>query len=143
MEGKAIIKKKVMETWQLYWDIIDTGRHLYNIQRNVGNKRTVAGNRREEAVITRMRIGHTGLNASLYKIGKHPDGKCDYCDKEETVQHVLMECGRYVEERKALLNILKKEGKTLTLGNLLGDTVKTTRKQLIRYLKETGIVLRM
>lgn len=58
VEGKAIIKKKIVETWQLYWDIIDTGRHLYNIQRNVGNKRTVDGNRREEAVITCMRIGH-------------------------------------------------------------------------------------
>jgi len=32
---------------------------------------------------------HTGLNISLYKIGKHPTGKCTHCNEPETVEHVL------------------------------------------------------
>lgn len=34
-EGKAIIKDQVRKTWQEYWDIQHTGRHLYNIQKQV------------------------------------------------------------------------------------------------------------
>ncbi|XP_061925778.1 uncharacterized protein LOC133664840 [Entelurus aequoreus] len=37
-EGKSIIKKHVGKVWQEYWDIQDTGRHLYNIQKHVGKE---------------------------------------------------------------------------------------------------------
>ena len=46
--------------------------------------------RREETVITRMRIiGHTGLNKTLFLIGKSGTDKCE-CGKTETVEHVLI-----------------------------------------------------
>lgn len=102
-EGKAIIKKHVGKVWQEYWDTQDTGRHLYRIQKQVGLGRSMARSRREETVITWLRIEHTGLNYTLYRIGKHPDGKCAHCDQLESVQHGLLECGAYEEERKALI----------------------------------------
>jgi len=34
-----------------------------------------------------LRMGHTGLNATMYTIGKHPTGLCTYCDVQETVKH--------------------------------------------------------
>ncbi len=50
-------------------------------------------------VITRLRIGHTGLNQILHRIDKHPTGLCTHCNKPETVKHVLIDCSRYDEER--------------------------------------------
>ena len=54
-------------------------------------------NGREETMLTRMRIGHTGLNTTLFLIGKSGTDGCE-CGKTETVEHVLMECERYTEE---------------------------------------------
>lgn len=58
-EGKTIIKSQMYKIWQEYWDISDTGRPLYNIQKHVGIRRTWSRDRREETLITRLRIGHT------------------------------------------------------------------------------------
>ncbi len=40
------------------------------MQREVGHKRVVCGNRREDVVISHLRIGHTALSHSLNSIGK-------------------------------------------------------------------------
>lgn len=37
----------------------------------------------EDIVFTRLRFGYTGLNNTLYKIGEHSTGGCDYCSEEE------------------------------------------------------------
>lgn len=59
--------------WQECWDIADTGRHLYRIQEYVGLNR-VQGSYSKEEMFTQLRIGHTGLNHILQRIGKHPAG---------------------------------------------------------------------
>ena len=79
---------------------------IYKIMCVHGVKRK---NRREETVITRMRIGHTGLNKTLFLIGKSGTDKCE-CGKTETVKHVLMECERYTEERMRLADKLQRLG---------------------------------
>ena len=89
-EGKSIIQNKVMGMWQEQWDSNDTGRHLYRVQRNVGRGRSRDVSRRGEAVMTRLRIGHSGLNRSLFRIRKHQTGVCDYCGQPETAEHVLI-----------------------------------------------------
>lgn len=43
----------------------------------------------KDVIISRMRIGHTTLNYSLHKIGKHENGNCDKCGQQETVEHIL------------------------------------------------------
>lgn len=142
-EGKSIIQEKVIGMWQEQWDSNDTGRHLYCVQRNVGGGRSRDGSRREEAMLTRLRIGHSGLNRSLFRIGKHQTGGCDYCGQPETVEHVLIECNNYMEERSCLTSVLYKEGKALTLVNLLGDVSKSVKNQVMRFLKNTGLFYRI
>ena len=51
-ESESIIKEQMQIVWQEYWDLQDTGRHRYNIQRRVRLGRNLGRNRREEAVIT-------------------------------------------------------------------------------------------
>lgn len=60
------------------------------------------GTRREET-ISRFRFGHTGLNSSLFIIGKNLMGKFS----SETVEHVLFHCKNYQEERRKLIQNLE------------------------------------
>ena len=108
-EGKTIIKTQMQRVSQEYWYINETGRHFYGIQKQVGIGGAVGGSRKEEAVITRLRLGHTEFNSTLHRIGKHPTDKCRLCDHPESVQHVLMECKGYERERRELKSALQRE----------------------------------
>ncbi len=122
-EVKGIIKRAIKGYWQERWDKEGKGRLLYRIQREVGHKRVVCGNRREDVVISHLCIGHMALNHSLNVIGKHESGLCNNCKKPETVEHVLLECTRYRNERIKLENQIKSIGLSgLSIQNLLRNS---------------------
>lgn len=97
-EAKAIIKVHTQNIWQEYWNINDTGRHLYNIQSTVGVGREMGQNQREDALITRIRIRHTGLSKTLKLIGTDTNGLCSHCNQPESAQQVIMDCHTYENE---------------------------------------------
>ncbi len=70
--------------------------------------RSAGKNRRDEIVISRMRFGHTRLNSTLYKMGKHDTGRCEFCGQEESVEHVILYCQKYETERRILMQNLEK-----------------------------------
>ncbi len=106
-EIKAIIAKEVQEIWQNEWKEGTKRRHLYCIQEKVGSERERFGNRKEDVLITRMRIGHCLLNQCLHRIGKHENGNCDKCGLTENVEHVLIKCEAYERERFQLSQALR------------------------------------
>lgn len=56
-----------------------TGRWLYSIQRKV----VIMGRKRmEETVISRLHFDHTGLNSTLFQMGKHPTGNVIFVFKK-------------------------------------------------------------
>ncbi len=65
-EGKAIVKRKGIGTWQKWWEEDKKGRRYYTIQKSVSIKNHKERNRREEIVMTRLRVDHTGLNSTLF-----------------------------------------------------------------------------
>lgn len=69
------------------------GGHL-QIQ-SVKVTRVGSGNRREEIVLTRLRLRHCALNKTLNMVGKHQTGLCEGCQEEESVKHVAMSCRRF------------------------------------------------
>ncbi len=109
--------------WQSKWDGEKKGRHLYNIQKTVGNERRIFGNRKEDSIMSRLRIGHTALNHSLYKIGKHESGLCVICDLPETVEHILIKCKGYDNERLQLTEALHIEINQISLQKMLNKDV--------------------
>jgi len=109
-EIKGKIKEFINKKWQEAWNNGNKGRHMYRIQNEVGNGRRVFRNRREDTIISRIRIGHTRLNHSLFKIRKHNTGKCNYCDQDETIEHVLIKCEKYVTERLEFMKEVRKLG---------------------------------
>lgn len=51
-------------------------------------------------------------------IGKHNNGKCEYCREEETVDYVLLHCQKYDLERDILKNALRENGEQ-NISNIL------------------------
>jgi len=54
----SVIWEKTNQKWQERWDREGKGRHLFQIQMKVKETRVGSGNRREEIVISRLRLGH-------------------------------------------------------------------------------------
>lgn len=141
-EIKGIIKNQINKKWQEMWDRGIKGRHLYSIQKQVGKGRLCLNNRKEDIIITRLRIGHSGLNQTLYIIGKHQTGLCIRCSEVETIEHVLLHCTAYNRERGELTKKLKELSITnFNLTNLLSCASEQSRvqKELLYYLKVTGL----
>uniref|UniRef100_A0A3B1IE94 Reverse transcriptase domain-containing protein n=1 Tax=Astyanax mexicanus TaxID=7994 RepID=A0A3B1IE94_ASTMX len=136
-EAKLLIKKYVTRTWQGMWDGEQKGRHLYKFQRLVGQRIIRGKNRQEELVLTRVRIGHCGLNQSLFRIGKHPDGNCLYCSQPETIEHVLIQCVAYDIQREEVFGGVRAVG-NLSIHSMIHDTYK-----LIKFLKLSGLFNRI
>ncbi|KAG5278648.1 hypothetical protein AALO_G00101240 [Alosa alosa] len=130
-EMKVLVQRAMVKQWQVIWQRENKGRHLYNIQRKVGREVKVGGNRRDEVVMARMRIGHTLLNSTQFRTGRRASGKCTWCScEDETIQHVLFECPKYHSERIQWKTELQRVGCTefnqTTVLGMEGDIRKLT-----------------
>ncbi len=70
---------------------------------------TVNGNiksRKEEVIFNRILLGRSNLNSTPKIIGKHPNGLCEYCNDEETIPCVFIEC-KYERERGEIIEELR------------------------------------
>ena len=66
----------------------------------------------KDTVITRLRLNSCFLNKYLHKIGLHPNGLCDVCQLQESVEHFLLCCVKH----KDLSSLLS--GSASALGHL-------------------------
>ena len=99
-------------------------------------------NRKEEVMWSRLRMGHTKLNASLHLIGRHVSGLCGFCQESETVEHVLVRCRRPVI--RLAREVLKRElgtisGRALSVESLLTNL----RPALFTFLFSTRLHVRI
>lgn len=78
-EVKVVIKKQMMEKWQTRWDKDCSGRKYYRIQKSINAQGVKRKNRKEETVLTRLRFDHTGLNETLFMLGKSQSDECMEC----------------------------------------------------------------
>ncbi len=141
-EAKVIVKHNLINEWQCNWDREVISRHYYRIQEKVGCRRVCKGNNKTEGIITRLRMGHTGLNKTLHPIRKHPTGVCDYCQEEESVEHILCHCQMYIAERKILKKIIRKQRSLeISIKDVLN--LNGHNKSLLNYLRRTGLINRI
>lgn len=132
--------------WQQKWDKDTKGRHLYKIQNKVGVERNKYRSRKEDSITSRLRIGHTCLNYSLFIIEKRESENCDKCGLSETVEHVVTHCTEYNRERINFTEALRYVGiNTLSVNSIFQNAQKETRvySALMRYLRETGLINRI
>ena len=87
---KPTINKSLHTKWQQQWSNIHN--KLFQIQPTLGEWRPASRkSRREQVVISRLRIGHTRLTYS-FVLKQEPQPQCLTCQTTCTVKHILIEC---------------------------------------------------
>lgn len=143
-EVKSLIKVKLKEKWQAQWDGDGKGRYYYSMQKTVGQCRRSFRSRRDEDIISRVRFGHTGLNSTLKKMGKHDTGTCDFCGQEESFEHVVLECNKYKRERERLQFELQENSVHLRVWDIFQrDAGDVVYRAVFGFLRLTGVYPRL
>ena len=86
------------------------------------------------AKIVQLRTGHCGLNHYLHRFSINDTPYCECGYGKETVEHFLLECRRYKEQRRTLRREVG-VGK-MRVDRLLGDP--RVIKKTLEYVKSTG-----
>jgi ribonuclease HI len=125
---KSFFKKK----FQTIWDQ-ETNNKLKEVKNTINSwDSSIRSTRREEVVLTRLRIGHTLFShAYLFSLDKIPP-RCDTCNEALSVRHVLVDCTKYrgVRRRLSLEN---------NIAKVLGDDPKQIDK-LFKFLRAIDIL---
>ena len=97
---KKMIHNNTKKNWNQYWDTKSLSSHLrkcktFNSEKNPAT----TFNRRDQVLLTRLRIGHS-IITHQHIFNKEPPPKCDVCPYRLTVDHILIECKKYTKERE-------------------------------------------
>ena len=125
---KPTIKKYITDKWQEQWKTCQNNK-LHSIQKQIGKKiNTHNMPRKEEVVMTRLRIGHSYITHSHLLKGEEAP-HCIPCQKPYTIEHLLTNC-------LDLEQIRRKYYQETTLEKILTET---NPDQIFKYLREAGI----
>ncbi|XP_045105453.1 uncharacterized protein LOC123500965 [Portunus trituberculatus] len=82
-----------------------------------------------DTAVTRLRTGHTRLNAHLHRLGMTDSPHCLWCPTHpDTPEHLLLHCPRHHSRRVAFLPSLSAiHPHRPTLTHLLGGCTNTTQ----------------
>ena len=129
----------VKDKWETEWKIgKENARKLRNMSQYPGTSRGIklyGGLERKHVVlISRLRTGHCHLNQYLHRFNIIETPECECGAEKETVEHYLLNCELYEEERDALRRKVGAQG--MKTGILLGD--RQIIKDTVKYIEETG-----
>jgi len=103
----CLLRRNFRSNWQRYWreSCVSQGKGLFlhGIKNKIVAECVInTGNRKLDCTLFRMRLGHVPLNEYLFRIGKSESNLCSFCGVVETLEHYLLECDQFMEERSAL-----------------------------------------
>ena len=118
------INASVLELWQKTWDETirrtNKGLHLKQIKTNIGHwPWSYHSNRAIETVLAKLRIGHANFREHSFRFDLSPSPFCD-CGRPENIDHILLNCPLYNDERDLLRQRMNAINVPLTKKNLLG-----------------------
>ena len=106
---KRHARASIQRKWQQRWDIGEFGRDFYLCKPFLDSSpRLDFPNTRIFKQILQLRTGYSILNDYRHKLGQSESGLCE-CGQMETVQHYLLQCQLYEEERGILFNRLREQ----------------------------------
>ena len=120
------VKAYTKDLWQRMWDSStdflsmtspDIGKTEYNP--NI--------TRKEQVVLSRIRIGHTRLTHSYLMKNEEPP-RCSFCKVRLTVQHIMEKCRKLKNLREELLP-----------GENIQEILNNSDRNIIQFLKESDI----
>ena len=122
------VSKFLHTKWQQQWDMIIHNR-LFQIQPTLGEWRPAfRKSRREQVVISRLRIGHTRLTHAFI-LKQEPQPQCLTCQTTCKIKHILIECRAFAVIRKRFFKV--------TSLTELFENVKID--DVLSFLRETGL----
>nr|CAI5842026.1 unnamed protein product [Callosobruchus analis] len=92
-DAKAALKVRVFDAWQREWKI--SNNYLKLFKPTIKKWSPPPLTRREQVVLTRLRIGHTFLTHSHLLLGNPPE-TCRRCEVLLTLNHIFLECSLYM-----------------------------------------------
>ena len=133
------IQSMVKTKWETEWKTgKENARRLRSMSRFPGSCRGLklygSLERKHIVLISRLRTGHCHLNQYLHRFNIIETAECECGAERETVEHYLLNCELYEEERDALRRRVGAQG--MRLGILLGDS--QIIKDTVEYIEKTG-----
>ena len=117
--------------FQAKWDIC-VGNKLHEINDTfLPTSKIYSDNRKEDVVLTRLRISHSRLTHRHYLANEDPP-ECIPCTSPLTIKHILIECVDTADIRKQYFNC--PDLKTL-FNSVAGDTI-------LAFLAEVNLINR-
>ena len=99
---KQAAVKMGLSQWQRQWESSETGRALFRYKPHVKDRSLIDfPNTNSYRNIAKLRLGYNQLKDYQLKLGISDSNLCE-CDKIETVEHYLLHCEKYFNEREAL-----------------------------------------
>ena len=142
-----LIEKKVYNIWCGRWEIERHSSEYGNVKTSLENWYwTRSKNRQVDVQLTRLKLRGVNLNKYLNRIGASDTDLCQKCtlQQPEDVNHFLIQCPAYRNERDILKNNLRTIGiYNIDTNILLGssnyeiDIKKIITKELAKFLKAT------
>ena len=146
-EINRMVRKRLVTKWQQQYDTQKNTLHLGQIKRTIANWpwASVKKSRKHETTLTKLRMGHIALNQYLARFKIRDNPNCSTCLVPEDVQHFMLECRQYTNQRNSLKRELANLNITDTnLCNILGGGPYPEEKQrkiieaTCKYLTATG-----
>ena len=110
--------------------------HLYKIKPILGDwKSSYKDNRRNEVVLSRLRTGTCRYLGQHYfkKENLIPMNKCDVCKVTNTIEHLILNCNKWVMHRQPIFSHLIKLKLPINITNIIGD--QFDHEILFKYLR--------
>ena len=122
-------KQNVVNKWITDSDNLPTSSTFPIFPINKNNKNQPTLNRRQQTIMTRLRIGHTAFSHE-YLMKQVPRPSCPVCNCPVTVEHVLLHCKKFNELRRRHL---------LHEASDLKDMLLNFMDNILKFIKETNL----
>ena len=148
-EMLPVLRDHFLQYWIEVWrDRVRTtgkGTHLEDLLPVPCLRFCVPGaSRRVQCVISRLRIGHVGVQTHLFRFNLSDSPLCSHCHVPETIHHFLLICPQFAAARSVLRGVLESLNVVFTLPAVLGCAEMSCRvrcrvlRALAGFLVSTG-----
>ena len=101
---RGCIKQFVRKQWQEWWNLCQDVK-IWEVKPLLGEwSSSYRTSRREEIILSRLRIGHSYVTHSHILRGEPPP-LCEHCGEPLTIKHILIECTFFIGLRTNYYNV--------------------------------------
>ena len=126
-EIKSLTKPYIKTIWQNQWDQHKPS-NIRKFRQIVPNVNTKIPHENIDTKINRLRVNTAAFRTNDRKLS------CDTCSSLVTVDHVLLACPDFANQREIVYNLLNKHNITMTTTNILGLYKNRTINRAVRNL---------